>query len=112
MKFAIRNIVSQPAHEEAMSDIYTGGGFHKETTVAQTEKLIDSASKAELDNLQQMALSLVAGIVHRHSNANAIISRMMDLMDKDDSLDTTQAVSVSVALYLTDYLLAQLRTSR
>jgi hypothetical protein len=111
MKFTLRRIMSEPCHEETMCDIYQATGDHKANTLAQAESFIDRASQSELDDLQQMALQVIAGIVHRHSNAKAIISRMMELMEKDSTLDTAHAVSVSVALYLTDYLLAQLRTN-
>lgn len=108
MQQVLFEIIDTPAHLETMSAVYGKGSEYRDATVKKCVSLINSFSQTKLEDFQACAFDLIAVVVHRHSNAKEIISSMFDLMAADESLSTAQAVSVSIVLYLTDYLLSQM----
>lgn len=111
MSHAIRRLVDSEVYQKSIQDVATDVIGHQTVTLAKADKAIDQLTQKDLDDLRRCAMEIVAGVLHRHTNAKEIISRMFDLMDKRTDMDVSEAAAVSVALLVTDFLLAQLQLS-
>lgn len=108
MVYTIRLILDTPAHTEAMAEIHGSQPANKATSVELCEAYLKTLSVNEIEDFSKVALNTIAKIVHRHSNAHEIISGMMEVIEREPTVDPTRAVTVSIVRYLTDYLMAQL----
>lgn len=108
MIYVLRLILDTPEHAEAMADVHGAQPGNKAMSVQLCESYLKSLDVNDIENFSKVALNVIAKIVHRHSNAHEIISGMMEVIEREPNVDPTRAVTVSIARYLTDYLMAQL----
>lgn len=105
--------------EESLSDLTEAektDGFSSVDYVEATKKLakeyIDSLELSEIDNIDLIALELVARIRFRFSNAYFILKEMHEIMLMNDDIQPLEAALYATIKYVTDFLIEQLDAVR
>lgn len=105
--------------EESLSDLTEAektDGFSSVDYVEATKKLakeyIDSLELSEIDNIDLIALELVARIRFRFSNAYFILKEMYEIMLMNDDIQPLEAALYATIKYVTDFLIEQLDAVR
>jgi len=80
--------------------------FNKETK-EMGYKYIDSLQLSEIDDLDKIALDLIAQIRFRFSNAYVLLSGMAEILKMSDNITPMEAALYSAVQYVTDYLVQQ-----
>lgn len=68
---------------------------------------VDDLKPADMDDVDDIILTLIAGIKYRMSNAYYILSNMCYIMDRDEKILPEEAALYAALYYVTDYLLEQ-----
>lgn len=86
-------------------------GINSETYRQETHKLVneylDELTLLDLNDIEKIALTIIAKIHYRYSNAWDLLFDMKQMMDVDSKLDVKEAALYSCIRYLTKYLLSQ-----
>lgn len=92
---------------EAEKEFYEKDTNFCKETLRQGNEFIDTLGVDAIEDLNCIALELIAKIRFRFSNAYEILSKMKELMAADETLEPMEAALYSVVSYLTDYCMEQ-----
>ena len=106
VRCAIEESIAPSNRTEAEEGFCANTSFDEETRRLCNE-YIDQLEQKDIDNLQIIALTLIAKIRFRFSNAYELLSRMNELLSHDSTIEPMEAALYSVVDYLTDYMLDQ-----
>lgn len=105
--------------EESLNDLTEAektDGFSSVDYVETTKKLakeyIDSLELSEIDNIDLIALELIARIRFRFSNAYFILKEMHEIMLMNDDIQPLEAALYATIKYVTDFLIEQVDVVR
>ena len=111
-KFIVRNELDNSLLEDRITDaekevISSKPDFIKET-IEQANAYIDGIVRADMEDVDKIALQIVAGIRFRFSNAYTILKRMDDIMRMDEQIEGQEAAVLSLIDYMIDYVTCQM----
>lgn len=109
-KHTLRNCFESSISPERLTESELEFSKHSEfqnETIRLGNQFIDQLRITEIEDLEKIALELVARIRFRFSNAYELLSRMRDLMASDSDMEPMEAALYSTVNYLTDYMLDQ-----
>lgn len=110
-KHLLRTIVDAQLSNDLLTEsekeiIESDPSFNKKT-LKLSHEYIDNLQVSEIEDLDTIALELVAKIRFRFSNAYDILKEMDELLKANEDLEPKEAALYSAINYLTDYLLEQ-----
>lgn len=111
-KFIVRNELDNSLLEDRITDaekevISSKPDFIKET-IEQANAYIDGIVRTDMEDVDKIALQIVAGIRFRFSNAYTILKRMDDIMRMDEQIEGQEAAVLSLIDYMIDYVTCQM----
>lgn len=65
----------------------------------------------DVDNVRDVAIDIIAGIIYAHSGAYSLIKEMVRLKDANDEITIQDAALLSLVKYATDFMLQQVTLS-
>lgn len=89
----------------------SNSGFMEETRKIGNE-YIDQLHVSDIDDVDKIALELVAKIRYRFTNAYFILKEMSEIMKMSDKMEPLEAALYAVIKYVTDFLMSQLDVVR
>ena len=113
-----KQILSQKFDESLnnLTEAEVEDGFNSpnymETTRQLAKEYIDNLTLSDIDNLDIIAIELVARIRFRFSNAYFILKEMKEIMGMDDKIEPMEAALLATIKYVTDFLIEQLDAIR
>ena len=109
LRMSLPQIVQYGGGEDHAAFLSQNPGFGEKTA-----ELIDEWLRYTNVNdteLQDLCVQAVAAVAHRHSSAYTLISQMLRLQ-RDHNVDASHAATFAALRYVTDFLLAQVNTTR
>lgn len=82
----------------------SGPAFLQETKKLGSD-YIDQLQVSDIDDMDKIALDLVAKIRYRFTNAYFILSEMQEILNMDEDIDAKEAALYATIYYITDFLL-------
>lgn len=90
------------------TEFYNSNKNFREDTAKLINQYVEKLDNSCLDNVSKVCIDLIAGIAYRHTASARIINEMVNLMDKDTTMEPGQAALISTVKYVSDFLIEEL----